>query len=72
LTFYELNCISLHKALADNLRAFYSEVLFSFQVWSTSPQARARLQPWAWLTFYRERGVRHQLIKVFEDPSVAY
>lgn len=31
LTFYELNCISLHEALADNLRAFYSEVLFSFQ-----------------------------------------
>lgn len=29
--FYELNCISLHEALADNLRAFYSEVLFSFQ-----------------------------------------
>lgn len=31
LTFYELNCISLHETLADNLRAFYSEVLFSFQ-----------------------------------------
>lgn len=31
LTFYEWNCISFFEALADNLRAFYSEVLFSFQ-----------------------------------------
>lgn len=72
LTFYELNCISLHEALADNLRAFYSEVFFSFQamIYIASSQSQASAVGLA--EILQGKGVRHQLKQVFEDPSVAY